>query len=115
MIRELGIAVVPVSWRESEVNFEEPSAGRRWVGRGKVTVKDLLFKSPTAEFAMAAVTEKDLGWIAIDVPPGMVNQVIEGRGFGLAVYDKGLRGDRIFDARESVRFAPYLLVEAAQP
>jgi hypothetical protein len=107
---QIGVAVVPIDWSESEVTYEEASAGKKWTGP-KANLSDLLFKAPNARTAFAPVAEKQMGWVSVDIPPDLVNEIMGGRGFGLALFQKSLRAAITFDARESVRYAPYLLVE----
>jgi hypothetical protein len=112
-MQRIGLAVIPIDWHEGEATFQEAQLGKRWTNN-KANVGDLLLKAPNARTAFGSVTEKEMGWVAVDVPAELVNEIVEGRGFGLALFDKSLRSEKTFDARETIRYAPYLLVEGSR-
>jgi hypothetical protein len=62
-------------------------------------------------FITAALPE---GWFEVKLAPQFVESLAAGRGCGLVVAEHGASAERVFDSRETVQFAPYLVVDGIQ-
>ncbi|MDQ6699908.1 MAG: hypothetical protein M3Z36_06960, partial [Acidobacteriota bacterium] len=50
------------------------------------------------------------GWISIDLPIDLVQTLVDGKAYGIAIRLDGETGQQ-FDSRETVQFSPYLVVQ----
>ena len=87
----LGVSTVRAAWGEVEAKFTlEPSA------RQTVTVKPL-----------------PAGWLSLEVSAALAQELVDGRASGLSVREQAPVASFRFHARESLQFAPYLVVEGS--
>jgi hypothetical protein len=88
----LDVALAPDTWVEART----PS----------ISEKRLKFLAQKVE------THPD-GWIALDVPPSMVELAAEGKAHGFVVRDRVRAKERWLHTRRSGQYAPHLLVEGS--
>jgi hypothetical protein len=58
-----------------------------------------------------AVQSKPDGWIGIEVAPSLIELLAAGKGTGLALRDRSVAREHAIHSRESIQYAPYLMVE----
>jgi hypothetical protein len=87
-------------------HLEIATIGSEWDERSpvKLDLKNLQFLGHKVE------TKPD-GWISIEVSPSLIELISNGHGRGLAVRDRSSSREHVLHSRESIQFAPYLIVE----
>ena len=83
----VGLSAVSIPWSEAS-----PGAAR-----------------PNSRYAFVPVTEAGEGWLRVEVPPALIEQL----RYGLAMI-AGQNKAYEFHSRETVQYSPYLLVEGSR-
>lgn len=73
----------------------------------------LHFATPKRLLSFSATALPE-GWFEVKLAPQFAESLAAGRGFGLVVAERGASLERVFDSRETVQFAPYLVVDGIQ-
>jgi hypothetical protein len=87
-------------------HLEIATIGSEWDERAPVKL-DLR----KLQFLGYKVETKPEAWISIEVSPSLIELIANGQGHGLALRDRSSAREHVLHSRESVRFAPYLIVE----
>jgi hypothetical protein len=62
-------------------------------------------------FAVTALPE---GWLEVKLAPQFIEALAAGHGSGIVVSERGRASERVFGSRETLKFAPYVVVDGVQ-
>lgn len=70
--------------------------------------------SPPKRMLSFPVTALPEGWVEVKLAPQFIEALAAGHGFGIVISERGKASERIFGARETLKFAPYVVVDGVQ-
>jgi hypothetical protein len=60
------------------------------------------------------VTALQEGWLEVKLAPQFIEALAAGHGSGIVVSERGPANERVFGSRETLKFAPYVVVDGVQ-
>lgn len=109
--KRLHAAAVPISWREKEATWAEAQAGQAWTPRGGNIADIALRRSDKKVPGVRRTTDRERGWLEVELEPSLVEALRQGTSHGLLLSGGRLDGELLFQSRETIQGAAYLVVE----